>query len=139
MLRRLRHHVRGGWYHITTRGMGRREIFHNDRDRTHFLELLAEMVDRYGVIVRAMEDVKQESWKEFADRRGDWGRDLALYIGRRHSKMTLQALATQADLTPPAVGKAATRMRVRLSKDRTMRNQADQVLRLVNQSAKDNQ
>ena len=119
--------------------MGRREIFHNDRDRTHFLELLAEMVDRYGVIVRAMEDVKQESWKEFADRRGDWGRDLALYIGRRHSKMTLQALATQADLTPPAVGKAATRMRVRLSKDRTMRNQADQVLRLVNQSAKDNQ
>ena len=69
--------------------MGRREIFHNDRDRTHFLELLAEMVDRYGVIVRAMEDVKQESWKEFADRRGDWGRDLALYIGRRHSGMTL--------------------------------------------------
>ena len=27
--------------------------FHEDRDRLHFLELLAELVDRYGVILHA--------------------------------------------------------------------------------------
>ena len=41
MLRQLRHDVEGGWYHITTRGMFLKEIFENDRDREHFIELLS--------------------------------------------------------------------------------------------------
>lgn len=53
MARQLRHHYAGGWYHITTRGMARRAIFTDDRDREHFLELLAGMVGRYGVILHA--------------------------------------------------------------------------------------
>ena len=53
MARQLRHHYAGGWYHITTRGMGRRAIFGDDRDREHFIELLAGMVGRYGVILHA--------------------------------------------------------------------------------------
>ena len=53
MARQLRHHTAGGWYHITTRGMGRREIFTDDRDREHFTELLAGVVERYGVILHA--------------------------------------------------------------------------------------
>ena len=48
MARQLRHHYAGGWYHITARGMGRQEIFETDRDREHFVELLAAMVGRYG-------------------------------------------------------------------------------------------
>jgi putative transposase len=39
----------GGWYHLTTRGNERRAIFRDDRDRTHFLELLEEMVGRFGL------------------------------------------------------------------------------------------
>lgn len=53
MARQLRHHYAGGWYHITTRGMGRREIFGDGRDREHFVELLAGMAERYGVILHA--------------------------------------------------------------------------------------
>ena len=53
MARQLRHHVCGGWYHITTRGLGRREIFLDARDREHFLELLAGLVSRYGVVLHA--------------------------------------------------------------------------------------
>ena len=53
MPRQLRHDVEGGWYHITTRGMRRQEIFEADRDREHFVELLSEMVERYGVILHA--------------------------------------------------------------------------------------
>jgi putative transposase len=33
--------------------MGRREIFGDGRDREHFVELLAGMVERYGVILHA--------------------------------------------------------------------------------------
>jgi len=53
MPRQLRHDVEGGWYHITTRGMFRKEIFENDRDREHFIELLAMMVERYCVVLHA--------------------------------------------------------------------------------------
>jgi len=53
MARQLRHHTAGGWYHITARGMGRRAIFGGDRDREHFVELLAEMAGRYGVALHA--------------------------------------------------------------------------------------
>lgn len=53
MARQLRHHVPGGWYHITTRGLGRRTIFATDRDHEHFLELLSGMVERYSIILHA--------------------------------------------------------------------------------------
>ena len=53
MPRQLRHHVPGGWYHLTARGIGRRAIFEADRDREHFLELLGGMVGRYGVVLHA--------------------------------------------------------------------------------------
>jgi len=43
-------------------------------------------------------------------------RFLINYIGRRHSGMTLQELGTQAEMTPQAVSKAATRMRARVEK-----------------------
>ena len=53
MARHLRQHVCGGWYHITTRGMGRQAIFQDEHDRAHFLELLAGVVERYGVVLHA--------------------------------------------------------------------------------------
>lgn len=53
MPRQLRHHRPGGWYHITTRGLGRRAIFHTDRDREHFVELLEGLVERYRIILHA--------------------------------------------------------------------------------------
>ena len=53
MARQLRCNVRGGWYQITTRGVGRRDIFEDDRDREHFEELSGALVSRYGVILHA--------------------------------------------------------------------------------------
>src|SRR5262249_36587896 len=41
----------GVWYHITARGVERRAIFRDDRDRAHFLELLAELRERFRVRV----------------------------------------------------------------------------------------
>ena len=57
MPRQIRHHVPGGWYHITTRGLGRRIIFETDLDHEHFIDLLAEMVSRYSILAILGEDL----------------------------------------------------------------------------------
>ena len=49
MARPLRIERVGGWYHVTSRGNERQRIYRDDRDREHFLELLAEMVSRFRV------------------------------------------------------------------------------------------
>ena len=49
MARPLRIEHAGGWYHVTSRGNERRAIFHDDRDRAHFLEFLENMVGRFGL------------------------------------------------------------------------------------------
>ena len=43
----------GAWYHLTSRGIERRRIFTNKRDHAHFLELLPELVERFGVQLHA--------------------------------------------------------------------------------------
>ena len=47
-------------------------------------------------VVRAVERVKGERWSDFVDRYGDWGRELAFWLGRRRCGMTLQELGAQA-------------------------------------------
>jgi REP element-mobilizing transposase RayT len=50
----------------------------------------------FARIVAAVESEKGESWKAFRDRQGDWGRDVALYLGRRRGGMRLRQLAEAA-------------------------------------------
>jgi putative transposase len=53
MARPLRIVRPGLWYHITARGIERRPIFRDDSDNRHFVELLAELVERFGVRIHA--------------------------------------------------------------------------------------
>jgi len=53
MSRPLRIDVEGGWYHVMSRGIERRVIFLDDSFRLHFLDLLGEMSERFGVEVHA--------------------------------------------------------------------------------------
>lgn len=53
MARPLRIMVEDGWYHVISRGLERRAIFTDERDRSHLLELLAEATERYRVLVHA--------------------------------------------------------------------------------------
>ena len=39
----------GGLYHVLSRGNERRDIFHDDRDRQTFLDVIREMSDQYRV------------------------------------------------------------------------------------------
>jgi hypothetical protein len=47
-------------------------------------------------IVRAVELVKGERWASFVNRHGDWGRDMALWIGHRRSGLRLKELGINA-------------------------------------------
>lgn len=53
MARPLRINVEGGWYHVMSRGIERREIFVDDSFCLHFLDLLGEMSERFSVEVHA--------------------------------------------------------------------------------------
>jgi REP element-mobilizing transposase RayT len=51
MARPLRIEYAGAWYHVTSRGNERREIFRDDKDRMRFLEALRESIERFKVEV----------------------------------------------------------------------------------------
>jgi REP element-mobilizing transposase RayT len=53
MARPARIEFPGALYHVTSRGIERRDIFRDDADRRRFLTVLSEAVDRFGWIVSA--------------------------------------------------------------------------------------
>lgn len=53
MARPLRIDLPGGWYHVTARGNERRAIFRDEKDRAHYVELVADWVERFGVRLHA--------------------------------------------------------------------------------------
>lgn len=53
MARPLRMDMADGWYHVTARGIERREVFVDARDYGHFEELLGETVERFRVVLHA--------------------------------------------------------------------------------------
>ena len=53
MSRPLRINIEGGWYHVFGRGIERRNIFGDYRDREHFLELLSKLHSRYRIRIHA--------------------------------------------------------------------------------------
>ncbi|MCC6353671.1 MAG: transposase [Verrucomicrobiae bacterium] len=53
MARPLRIDVAGGWYHVSARGIERREICRTDADREHWVGLLGELAARFRLRVHA--------------------------------------------------------------------------------------
>ena len=51
MVRPLRIEYPNAWYHVTSRGVARSEIFRDDKDRKRFLKILEESVDAFNVEV----------------------------------------------------------------------------------------
>jgi len=50
---------------------------------------------RWKKVVAVVEAIKGQKWEEFRNRHGDWGRDLALYLGRKYGGLKLKELAHQ--------------------------------------------
>jgi hypothetical protein len=75
MARPIRIEVAGGWYHVTARGNQRQRIFADQRDRLHFVELLGEQTQRYGLRLHATIGTVEELSVEFRGVCGacEWG------------------------------------------------------------------
>ncbi len=81
---------------------------------------------------KVVEKVKGEPWECFRDRHGDWGRDLALYLARRHGGLRLPGLAGHAGTDSyGAVSKAVRRMTVRLKKDKQIESDKEDIMEKV--------
>ena len=79
-------------------------------------------------IVSALEKAKGESWQDFAERHGDWGRDAALWLGRRAGRLSLAELGKLAGgLDYAVVSKAILRFSRRLISDATLSEQVGSV------------
>ena len=83
-------------------------------------------------IVRVVAAIRKEPWEVFVDRRGDWGRDLALQLGRKHGGMTLRELGEECGMNALAVSKAVTRLDARLKTDKDLQRAAQRALRMLN-------
>ena len=74
----------------------------------------------FETVRKAVEAAKGEQWEGFANRRGDPGRDLALYYARQHGGFTLHELGDYTECGTFAVSKAVSRIRRRLQTDRLL-------------------
>ncbi|MBZ5536045.1 MAG: transposase [Acidobacteriia bacterium] len=72
-------------------------------------------------IVAAVEEVKQESWSQFRDRHGDWGRDLALWLAWKQGRWSLRELGERVGgIDYTSVSTALKRFQDRCQHDRKL-------------------
>jgi putative transposase len=83
-------------------------------------------------VVNAVETARGEKWGEFAERHGDFGRDLVLSIARESTGLTLRELGELAGgMDYAAVGEAVRRLRKRLKDDRSVRRVYKHALQIL--------
>ena len=78
----------------------------------------------FAQVVRTVEKLKGAAWAAFREQRGDWGRDLALHLGRELGGMSLAELGREVDAgSRMTVSVALRRFRQRLSQDEGLKKQ----------------
>ena len=79
-------------------------------------------------IIGALEQAKGESWAQFSQRHGDWGRDAALWLGRKRARYHLAELGELAGgLDYAAVGQAVSRFSKRVQAGGQLRRELTQI------------
>ena len=78
----------------------------------------------WSQIISALERAKGERWAKFSTRYGDWGRDAALWLGRRQGRLRLAELGGLAGgMDYAAVGQAISRFGKRMEKEAPLRRE----------------
>jgi hypothetical protein len=93
------------------------------------------LVDRPSMreVIGAVEKLKGEKWEAFVDRYGDWGRDVALYVGRRACGLGLRQLGAEAGgMDYAAVSAAIKRVEGRLGQERKLTAAVGRIERTLN-------
>jgi len=89
----------------------------------------------FSDIIAAVEKVKGERWTDFSGRYGDWGRNLAIHIGRQHSGLTLKELGEYIGMNIKAVSQGEPRIRKRLEDDKLLKEQYLKILKLLGEES----
>jgi len=91
----------------------------NAREQTGLRRL--QRRPKLAEVIRAVEKLKGEKWETFRDRYGDWGRDLALHLGRKVCGLKLKELGEAAGgIDYVSVSAAVRRFEKRAEKNKTM-------------------
>ncbi len=105
-----------------------REVMSGNPREQPSLRRLAQRPD-WETVKTVIEKLKGEKWAAFQNRRGDWGRDLALYLGRQHCQLKLSELGALAGgMDYASVAMAARRFKQRMSEDKTLARYAQQAI-----------
>jgi len=100
----------------------REEIRGNVREQGQIKALLPAV--EWRRIIEALERAKGETWEGFSGRHGDWGRDAALWLGRRVGRLRLGELGVLVGgMDYAAVGQALRRFGWRLEEDPELRHE----------------
>ncbi|HEY5913908.1 MAG TPA: hypothetical protein VJA21_25240 [Verrucomicrobiae bacterium] len=100
----------------------RRGIGGNPREQAALRSLPQPVT--WSEIVSALELAKGEGWEQFSKRHGDWGRDAALWLGRRQGRLRLAQLGRLAGgMDYAAVGQAVSRFGRRLEREARLQRQ----------------
>ena len=81
--------------------------------------------------MKVVEGMKQERREQFRDRRRDWGRDLALYLGRKQGGLKLRQLGALAGIDYAGVSMALQRLEQRRRQDSQLARRLDQAKALL--------
>ena len=77
---------------------------------------------RWEEAVAVVEAMKGQKWEQFRDRHRDWGRDLALYLGRKYCGLSLKELGERVGgLDYRSVSWAVDRFAKRAAKEKELR------------------
>ena len=71
-------------------------------------------------VVAVVEELKGEKWEAFCDRRGDWGRDVVLHLGRVQGGLRLRQLGEKAGLDYASTAGALRRLKERSGWDKQL-------------------
>ena len=84
-------------------------------------------------VLKAVESVRGQKWEAYRDQYGDWGRELALYLGRKQAALSLRELGEAAGgVDYAAVSVAIKRFERRLTRDKTLRQAVARAKQLLN-------
>jgi len=82
-----------------------------------------------AAVVKVVEQKRGEAWAEFADRHGDWGRELVLYLARRRCGLTLSEIGQFFGIAEyKAVSSAVKRFEAAIEKDVAKRRMVKECL-----------
>ena len=100
----------------------------NAREQPAFKQLAPRTT--WAQIVRALVAAKGQAWEQFGQQHGDWGRDAALWLGRKRGGYRLGELGQWAGgMDYAAVGQAVSRFGKRLEQARALRQQLTEIER----------